>query len=95
MLGLEGLANVLLGVTSETNSNRHTKEIFDEMRQLRALNLIYLRIEKIPIYSKFNSMIPAFSNEMQESKMFNILLTAEKDHRFLCIYNFLVKIAQQ
>jgi len=23
-------------------------------------------------------MIPAFSNEMQESKMFNILLTAEK-----------------
>ena len=95
MLGLEGWANVLLGVASETNSNRHTKEIFDEMCQLRALNLIYLRIEKIPTYSKFNSMIPAFSNEMQESKMFNILFTAEKVHKFHNIYNALINVAQQ
>ena len=95
MLGLEGWANVLLGITTETKSNRHTKEIFDEMCQLRALNLIYLRIEKIPIYVKFNSTIPAFSNEMQESKMFNILLTAEKVARFQNIFSVLVKIAQQ
>ena len=32
-------------------------------------------------------MIPAFFNEMQESKMFNILHTAEKVHRFVTIYN--------
>jgi len=40
-------------------------------------------------------MIPAFFNEMQESKMFNILHTAEKVHRFVTIYNTFVKIAQK
>ena len=40
-------------------------------------------------------MIPAFFNEMQESKMFDILLIAEKIDRFINIYNTLVKIAQK
>jgi len=40
-------------------------------------------------------MIPTFSNEMQESKMFNILLTAEKVHRFINNFNALVSIAQK
>jgi len=40
-------------------------------------------------------MIPTFSNEMQVSKMFNILLTAGKVHRFVNIYVTLVNVSQK
>jgi len=40
-------------------------------------------------------MIPAFFNKMQESKMFNILLTAENFHRIINNFNALVSIAQK